>query len=303
VEALKPRWTTASFLLYAGGFTVLFAAAASLTYLGATYSKAAFPTWSLLVFAVLGALAWIFRRADRWVAAGVFALLAVAAFGVVFASLERWWGWLPPEPTSLAGFHPGRLLLALVVLVASLGAIAIFWFPLLGLLACLAAWFLVTDAVSDGGDGAAIASLFVGVVLLLIGLALDRSPYRLYGFWPHVAAGVAIGTAALVFWHRTDGDWALIGIGAVVFVAVAAGAGRSSWAVLGAIGLLLAGGHFAEEWARPSLDFFDGEETSPSPRWWVPGSVYAFVGFLLVLLGLILDWRQRRAEARPLPPG
>jgi hypothetical protein len=233
------------------------------------------------------------------VAAGIFALLSVAAFGVVVGALESWWGWLPKSPSPFGGFHAGRLLLVLLVLAASLVALRIFRFPFLVLPAVASAWYLVTDAISDGGNWSAIVTALVGLVFLLTGAAVERGRRSPYGFWLHVAAGLAIGGGALFFWHRTDGDWATVCVIGLVFVAVAAGTGRSSWAVLGAIGLLVAGGHFAIAWSRAGSFFFLGSETpSSAPRGWVPGAVYAFVGFLLVLLGLIVERRRRGA----LPP-
>ncbi|MEN3341018.1 MAG: hypothetical protein V7644_422 [Actinomycetota bacterium] len=297
MDVPKPIWTTGSFLLYTGGLTVLGAAVASLSYLSGSYGDAAFLGWSALVFAVLAAAAWRFRRAGRWIAAGVFALLAVAAFGVVVGALETWWGWLPKHPTPFGGFHAGRLLLDLLVLAASLAAMRIFRFPFLALPAFSTAWYLVTDAVSGGGDWSAIVTIFVGVVFLLIGTSLDRGPRRPYGFWAHLAAGLTIGGSALFFWHSSDGDWALVCVTALVFVALAAGVGRSSWAFLGAAGLLLAGGHFAAQWGHVPLVFVDPSDAGTS-RGWVPGLVFAFVGFLLVLCGLIFERRRR-----PLPAG
>ena len=303
MDVRKPRWTSASFLLYAGGLTVLSAAAASLTYLNDHYSDAAFLGWSVLVLAVLGAIARGFRLAGRWIPAGVFALLSVVAFGVVVGALESWWGWLPKHKSSLfGGFHAGVLLLALLVLVASLVALRIFRFPLLALPAAVTAWYLVTDAISGGGNWSALVTAFVGLVFLLIGAALDRGRRRPYGFWLHVAAGLTIGGSVIFFWHRTDGDWALVSVASIVFVAVAAAVGRSSWAVLGAIGLLLAGGHFAVEWTRAPVAFFGENESASASRGWVPGLVFAFVGFLLVVLGLLVERRRRSAEAAPLPP-
>jgi hypothetical protein len=297
VDAFKPRWTSDSFLLYAGGLTVLAAAAASLGYLGDHYGAAAFLGWSMLVFAVLAGIAGSFRRADRWLPAGVFALLAVAAFGVVVGALESWWGWLPSTSTPvLAGFHAGRLLLALLVLLASIATTRRFRFPFLVLPTCLTAWYLVADTISGGGNWSAVVTIVVGLAFLVIALSLDRGPRRAYGFWLHVAAGLTIGGSALFFWHRSDGDWALVCVTALVFLALAVGAARSSWAVLAAVGLLLAGVHFAVEWSRAPLIFF-GEESNAAPRGWVPGAVFAFVGFLLVLLGLLVE-RRRRA----LPP-
>src|SRR5207244_12990425 len=92
-----------------------------------------------------------------------------------------------------------------------------------------------------------------------------------YGFWLHVAAGLTIGGSLLYFWHRSDANWALVAVAAIVYVAFAVGLGRSSWAVLGALGLFLAAGHFASEWSGGAFELFDGEATTD----WAPLVVFA----------------------------
>jgi hypothetical protein len=69
-----------------------------------------------------------------------------------------------------------------------------------------------------------------------------------------------------------------------VYIAFARRSRRSSWAVLGSIGLVAAATHFSVEWARAGFDLFG--EGPTATRTWVPLVVFAFVGFLLVALGL-----------------
>ena len=73
-----------------------------------------------------------------------------------------------------------------------------------------------------------------------MGLANDGGDTRPYGFWVHVVAGLTIGGALLYWWHSSDFQWALIIVVGLVFMAVGAGIRRSSYAVLGTIGLFLA---------------------------------------------------------------
>src|SRR5262249_40900534 len=80
---LKPTWTTASFLLYAGGLAVLFAAVRALDFLSSRYPKAGFVGWAGLVFAGLALLTFLLWVLDRWMAAGVFGFAAVIAFAVL----------------------------------------------------------------------------------------------------------------------------------------------------------------------------------------------------------------------------
>jgi hypothetical protein len=289
----KPTWTTSSFLLYAGALTVLASAVAALEYLQVSYGKAAWAGWSALVLAILAAIAVSFRRRGHWLTAGLFAAATLAAWGVFAGALERWWGWLPAVSNSpFSGFHPGLLLLELLILAAAFVELRGYRFPLLVLPACVVAWLFVTDVVSNGGDWSAVVTIVVGLCYLLVGSTLDHGPRRPYGFWLHLVAGFLVGGSLLFFWHSGDLKWALLAVGGLVFVSVAASTGRSSWAVLGTVGLMLSAGHFAIEWTRLGFStFFGGVNPSSGPRGWVPPLVYAFVGFLLVALGLLVGRR------------
>jgi hypothetical protein len=299
VNVSKPTWTTASFLLYAGALTVLASAVAALEYLHGSYGQAAWVGWSALELAILGAIAVSFRRRGHWLTAGLFAVATLAAWGVFAGALERWWGWLPATSISaFSGFHAGLLLLDLLIVAGAVVELRGYRFPLLVLPACVAAWLFVTDLVSNGGDWSAIVTIVVGLGYLLAGSTLDHGQRRPYGFWLHLVAGFLIGGSLLFFWHSGDFRWALLAIGALVFISVAASTGRSSWAVLGTVGLLFSAGHFVIEWTRVGYSIiFAGAIPSSGSRGWVPPLVYAFVGFLLVALGLLVG--RRRALLRP----
>src|SRR3954465_13889111 len=82
VDMRKPTLTPASWLIYAGGLTVLGAALGALGYLASQYGDGAFVLWALLVLVVLYGLALGYKRQDRWLASGIFA----------FSSIVRWPG-------------------------------------------------------------------------------------------------------------------------------------------------------------------------------------------------------------------
>lgn len=295
VDVLRPRWTSAAFLLYAGGLTVLGAAVWSLQFLADAYGPPGFVGWSALVLVVLAAVAALFRRAGRRVAAGVFAVGSVVAFAVFVGALENWFGWLPEdeEASLFQGFRLGLLLLELLTLTAALVALRLFRFPLLMALAAAAAWYFVTDLLSGGGNWSAVLTFLIGLAFLGLGLAVDGGERRPYGFWLHVAAGLTIGGSLLFFWHTSDSNWALIAVAGVAYVGLAAALARSSWAVLGAVGLFLAAAHFAQKWAVVVPFFGDPFERRAHP--WSAPLVFAVLGFLLVVLGLPLE-RWRRAQ-------
>lgn len=54
----KPVWTTSTFVLYVGGFTVLGASAGALAYLASRFGDAAFVGWTLLPLVVLSGFAY-----------------------------------------------------------------------------------------------------------------------------------------------------------------------------------------------------------------------------------------------------
>jgi hypothetical protein len=290
---MKPRWTTSSFLLYAGGLTVLGAAVGALGYLSGQYGKAAYAGWSLLILAVLYAKAHGFRRTERWVAAGIFGFASVIAWAAFVAALWNWFGWLSGGSVASFGhFSVARLALELLVLAAALDDLRRFRFPLIASIAVYVGWFFVLDLVSSGGNWSAFVTLFAGLAYFVAGAASSKPT----AFWLQFAAGTLIGGSLLYWWHSTDADWSLISIAAIVYVAVAYATKRSSWAVFGSLGLLGAGTHFAAKWSHGTVSLSTSTVASVS-RGWAPSLVFAFVGFLLVVLGLA-----SRRGAEPAPP-
>lgn len=292
VEVIHPRWSSWSFLVYAGGFTVLGATAAWLTYLALQSGNFGYVGWTLLVYVLLAVIATAFRRSAHPVSAGVFAFISVIAFVAFISALWKWFGWGTSSPTSssFSGFHFARLVLELLWLFAAVTALRVFRFPLIAAQLVLVSWLFFTDLISNGGGWSAIVTIFVGLCFLSVALVVDAGPSRPYGFWLHLGAGLTIGGGLLWFWH--DGgsiEWTLAVIVSVIFVYFAQLVGRSSWAVLGAIGLYYAAVHFTLKWTHVDIVVFSGG--SASARAWVPPLVFSCLGFLLVALGLALARR------------
>ena len=292
MNVTKPTWTSSSFLLYAGGFTVLGAAIGALGYLSTQYGQGALVAWTLLPLGVLLAVAlWLHRR-DRWIAAGLFAVAAVSMWTALWGEMFDWWGWTPNGSNGpFDGLNWSVWLVALLASWAAAIALRRFRFPLLVVFVVASAYYVVTDIVSNGGDASAVVTLILGVVFLLVGVALDRGPRRPYGFWLQLAAGLTIGGALLFWWHSSEADWSLVATASVAFIAVAALTRRSSWAVLGVAGFVAAAAHWTLEWTNTSF-----ASSFAGPRIWVPPLVFGVVGFFFVLLGLVVGAR------RALPP-
>jgi hypothetical protein len=296
MDVLKPRWTSAAYLLYLGGLTVLVAASYSLAYLSRSYGEAAYVAWALLVLVVLSVIATAFRRAGRWIAAGLFAFAAVVAFGAFVAALWSWFGWL--STSFVSGFHVGSLALDLLVVAAALVALRRFRFPFISMIAAVVGWYFVADLLSNGGNWTATVTLLVGLVYLGVAAGLDSGERRPSAFWFHLVSGLLIGGSLVYFWHSGTTGWILVALLGLAYIGFAALTGRSSWAVLGSFGVYAAAFHFGERWARATIVLIGGSPTSQ--REWVPPIVTAAVGFLFVLLGLWLE-RRHRAEPAPLP--
>jgi len=278
----KPTWTTASFLLYSGGLTVLFAGLGALAYLSTQYGKAAYAGWAALVLVVLYALAHAFKRRDRWIAAGVFAYASVIAWSAFLGALWSWFGWLGRASSGslFGGFSVARLSLELLVLAAVFDDSRRFRFPSIASIGVVVGWLFVTDLVSNGRSWSAVVTLLVGLAYLVIGSASDKPS----SFWLHLAAGAAIGGSLLYWMHSSDADWAIISVGALVYISLAYRLHRSSWAVWAFLGLIAAGIHFTADWTTAKISLSPAGVTDF--RGWVPSLVFAFVGFLVVACGL-----------------
>jgi hypothetical protein len=293
VDVIHPHWSARAFLVYAAGLVALGALEGWFAYFGARWSGGAYAGASLGLLAATAAVALALKRAGRPVAAGVLAFVMLIALVAFLTATWKWFGWTTAADSSgLRGFHLARLLLALIWFVATIAALRPFRFPLLVPQAIFAGWFFVTDLLSNGGGWSAVVTLFVGLVCLGIAVAVDGGPSRPYGFWLHVGAGVLIGGSLLWFWHGGDFEWVLIAVAAIVYILFADAVERSSWAVLGTIGLLIAATHFTLEWTHVQLLFFNGGEDTT--RNWVPPLVLTCIAFVLLALGL----RGRRGLAQ-----
>jgi hypothetical protein len=292
MDVVRARWSSSSFLMYAGAFVVLASAIGLLSTLGDDYSEAALFGWSALVLAVVAVATAVFDAMGHQVTAGLFAFVTVGIFAVFVGSFLDLITLLDEGP--FEGFDIGVLLLYLATTIAALILLARFHFPLLVLAAAVAGWFFVVDLVSNGGNWTAIVAILVGLCYLLAGAAADRW----YGFWLHVVAGLSIGGGFLYLWHTADWEWILIGLIALFYFLLAGALERSSYAVLGAIGLFAAWSHFVEDWT---------DEAAPNPLLGtgdIGNSVaqvllYAVYGIALVVIGL---WLERRKPAEVTEP-
>lgn len=301
MDIVRARWSSSSFLLYAGAFVVLFAAIALLGWLAGEHSDGAFFGWTALVFGVLAVVAIGFEAAGERVTAGLFAFVSLIMFSVWVGSFEDLIGILDLGDGPFEGFRWGLLLFDLVIITASLILLARFRFPLLVLPAVFMSWFFLVDLVSGGGDWSAVVSIIVGFFLLLIGAGADRT----YGFWIHFVAALAIGGGFLFLWHSSAWEWILIGLIALFYFLLAGGLDRSIYAVVGAIGLFLAWTYFVERWTDAEVntplegDLGGFSSTTGEPNVWGAALLYALLGLFFVAVGLWLE--RRRPPEQPAP--
>jgi hypothetical protein len=308
---IKPIWTSATFLVYAGGLTVLIGGLFALAYLAANYGPGAEAAWALLILVILYGIAHALRVRERPVAAGIFAFASVIAWATFLVFLFEWWGWNGVHG-SFGHWSWSRLVLWLLILAAARDDRRRFNFPFIRVISAVVGWLFLIDVTTSGGNFTAAVTLIVGLVYLLLG-SIRNEPSA---FWLHLVGGMLIG-GAIIFWaHTSDGDYAVVSIVAFVFVILAYATKRSSWAVLGAIGFYIATIHYLIGSPTALAEgFFGGVSTgsciatpgnapvctsSGSPiSPWSPALAFGLLGFFLVLLGML---GRRRTAATLAPP-
>lgn len=314
MREIKPIWTSASFLIYTGGLTVLLGGLAALAYLASRYGSGAMAGWSFLVLAVLSVIAHAFRTRERPIAAGIFAFASVIAWAVFIVFLFEWFGWHGVSG-SLSHWSWSRLAFWLLVLAAAVDARRRFGFPFIRLLALVVAWLFLIDLFPSGRHWTAVITLLVGLAYLAAGAGL-REPSS---FWFHLMAGLLIGGVVLYWWHTSDAQWAIVSIVALFYVGLAYGSRRSSWAVLGTIGFFAATSHYVvgspTALAEQAVGLGSGGGSSctatatgtvctssgASISAWSPALGLGLLGFWLVLLGLAGRRVRTTAPAAPVP--
>ena len=288
VKIARAHWASGSFLLYLGGLLALGGAVAWMSVIAAQHGEGAFAGWSVLFWAVAEFLALWFLMQGRRITAGVFAFVALGMWAVMVGAFFSWWGWLDAGSSAFGGFHIGKLLFELLVLLAALIDLRIWRFPLLVLPAVFITWFFVTDLVSGGGNWSNVVTLILGFAFFLAGLGFDGSDARPYGFWIHVMAGILVGAVFIDWWGHGDAGWAGIIVIALLYIFVGAGIKRSSYAVLGALGLALATGHYVGSSPSVSIDSGLGVDQSGGQAAWAAPVGYLCLGLFLASVGTML---------------
>ena len=276
-DALRPRWSSASALTYLGAFVVLAATSALLGILAGDHGDWALIGYSALAAAIALGLALMLAQSGRAVAAGVFATVAVVLFGVFVGAVESELGILDSSDE----WQPGQVLLELSIIAAALVALWRFRAPLLVLpIAVVLPWAVLG---LGGEEYVVIAS---GIVLVALGIALDRAGREPYAMWLHLVGGLSIGGGVLTL-VDSDLGWAFVGLLSLAYVAAAYLLGRASYAVLGAIGILATTTYFTLEGFSllgAFLPFGSGEIEEGLDPWQVALSFVA-VGLLIAALG------------------
>ena len=282
-DALRPRWSSESALVYIGAAVALVATTSLLGILGEDHGSGALVGFAALATAAALALAVALEQAGRLVAAGVLATLAVVFFAVCVGALEDTIGILDDIGDNDWTF--GRFLLELLTIAAALVALRRFRAPLLVLPVALVFWFALDDVGAEE-----VMSIIAGLVLVAAGHAIDRARLEPLGFWLHLVGGAAIGGGVLAL---VDGDtgWILVGALSVAYVICAYTFRRSSYAVLGAVGILATTTHFIQDGLAFVGGFVPVELGDPTGGLdpWQIALWYVGAGLLILGLGLLGD--------------
>ena len=289
----KPNWNSSSFLIYLGGLTVGSASVMALIYLAMQYHGSGERTaWALLIFVILAAIAHAFRRAGRWLPAGIFAFITVEAWGYLVGLTLYWWGWENGSFRDFTVWSWPRLLFEVLVLLAATAARWRFKFPFIRAISAGVGVLFVVDLVTKGhGEPLAIVALLLGLVYLFAGHVSDKPST----FWLHLTAGVLIG-APIIYWcHHSTFDYTVLAFMSLVYVIWAYWTKRSSWAVYATIGFFIPATHFVSSQVTSSINSAEFSGQSPiSVLWFIPLAI-GLLGFWLVLLGML--GRRKKGEA------
>ena len=288
-DALRPRWSSASALVYLGGFVVLGATSALLGILGDDHGDWALVGYSALAAVAAFAFAHLLAQSGRAVAAGVLATLAVIFFATFVGSVANLLGILDAE---LGDYQAGALIVELATIAAGLVALQRFRAPLLMLPIVVTLWFAVIDlgSLASGNTVGEVLSILVGLALIVAGVAVDRAGREPYGFWVHLVGGLSLGGGVLAL-VESDVGWAFVGLLSLGYVAAAYLLARSSYAVLGTIGILATTTYFTFDGFSvfgAFLPFGSGAIDEGLDPWQVALSFVA-AGLVIVLLGLVED--------------
>ena len=237
-DALKPRWSSASALVYLGGFVVLVATSALLGILGDEHGDWALVGYSRSRAVLALVLALGLEQSGRAVAAGVLATARSRLLrGRSSARSRTRSGSSTPtlgdyQPATLAaraaddrrGARRAAALPGAAARAADRGQL----------------WFAVVDLGSLGSwDGAGeVLSILVGLALIVPASPSTAAGREPYGFWLHVVGGLALGGGVLAL-VESDLGWAFVRPAlARLRRRSRTSLARSSYAVLGTLGIL-----------------------------------------------------------------
>ncbi len=313
VHPLKPTWTSSTFLQYLGTGFALVSLASFFSVLQDEHGTWCLAGVSLLALVILLCLAAIAQRRGERIVAGLLSVVAILSWTILVGSLLDIVGFdLAPDVAGMRFFNTGlalgMLLLELIVIVGAALVLARFRFPLIVLVIAGVAWYAVMDlleGVLGGGDTAtAILALVIGLAFVGAAATMDGDGANPYAFWLHVVGGLSVGGAFLWFWHERTWEWLLILAISLGYIAAARVLGRSSYAVLGAVGLAGTATYFIEKWfSLGSLVPYFSAEPESVDKWGRP-LVYLALGAVFIGLGIVISLSRTTKPAPPaeLPP-
>ena len=120
MPAVRVPWSSASFLAYLGGLTILASTLALISVQSDEHGAAGLVLWTALIFIVLAGAAEGARNRGHFVTGGLLAVSSVAAFVIFVGAIFDWFGWLPDtndDAVFFNGFHFWLLVLELIAVV------------------------------------------------------------------------------------------------------------------------------------------------------------------------------------------
>ena len=234
-----------------------------------------------VLFICMGHFLW--NKKEMRIPAGLGITMAVCMVPLAIYGLQNYLGFWPVDSERYPGFYTwveGRwIYMEIGTILAGLFALRIYPFPFITAPIFFAAWYFTMDIVpiilgkEISSDGRCWLSILFGVVLLVIGLLIDKKKKRDYAFWSYLFGTFSFwGGLSGFVWDKGEGVLFIYLIINLAMMLLSIVLRRNVLMVFGALGVFAYLGHLA-------YDLFENSILFPF--------ALSFIGLAIIALGIL----------------